>query len=135
MSTITTDDGTEISYKEWDSGQSLVFSHGWPVNADAGKTRCSTWRPVAIEASHTIVVTMADRANPGTATRSTPSADDLSELIETLDLIGIALVGQSTGGGEVSRYVGYHGNKRIGKALLMGAVTPLNATATRRKRT
>jgi non-heme chloroperoxidase len=82
-----------------------------------------------------IVVAMADRTNSGTATRSTPGADDLSEVIETVDLIAIALVGQSTGGGEVSRFVGYHGNKRIAKALLMGAVTPLNATATWRKRT
>ena len=90
-----------------------------------GKARWSSWRPAATAASPTIAAATAARASPGTATTWTRYADDLSDLIDTLDLRGASLVGHSAGGGEVARYIGRHGTSRVAKAVLVGAVTPL----------
>lgn len=125
MSAITTKDGTEIYYKDWGSGQAVVFSHGWPLNADA-------WESQMVHlASNGFRCIAHDRrghgrsSQPWNGNEMDTYADDLSELIETLNLNGITLVGHSTGGGEVARYIGRHGSKRVAKVVLMGSVTPL----------
>jgi non-heme chloroperoxidase len=107
MSTITTSDGTQIFYKDWGSGQPVVFSHGWPLNADA-------WDDQAM-----LVASNGYRGDLDTY------ADDLAQLIEQLDLQNVVLVGHSTGGGEVTRYVGRHGTGRVAKVVLVGAIPPL----------
>ena len=125
MATITTRDGTEIFYKDWGAGQPVVFSHGWPLNADA-------WDDQAyFVASHGYRAIAHDRRGHGRSGQSWDSndmdtyADDLAELIEALDLHDVVLVGHSTGGGEVTRYIGRHGTSRVAKAVLVGAVPPL----------
>ena len=125
MSTIKTKDGTEIHYKDWGAGPVVVFSHGWPLNADAWEGQ------MVFLASHGYRCIAHDRRGHGRSSQPwigndmDTYADDLSELIKTLDLNGIMLVGHSTGGGEVARYLGRHGTSRVTKAVLMGAVTPL----------
>src|ERR1039458_7969241 len=125
MSTITTKDGTEIYYKDWGSGRPVVFSHGWPLNADAWESQ------MVYLASHGYRCIAHDRrghgrsSQPWNGNEMDTFADDLSELIETLDLKGTTLVAHSMGGGEVARYIGRHGTKRVAKAVLIGAVTPL----------
>jgi non-heme chloroperoxidase len=125
MSTITTKDGTQIFYKDWGDGQPVVFSHGWPLSADA-------WDPQMVflgERGYRVVA--HDRRSHGRSEQTWDGndmdtyADDLAELIEHLDLRDAILVGHSTGGGEVARYIGRHGTRRIGKAVLLGAVPPL----------
>ena len=124
MSTIITRDGTAIYYKDWGTGQPVVFSHGWPLNADA-------WESQMVHlASNGYRCIAHDRRGHGRSSQPWNGndmdtyADDLSELIETLGLKGITLVGHSTGGGEVARYIGRHGTRRVARAVLMGSVTP-----------
>jgi non-heme chloroperoxidase len=125
MGTITTTDGTQIFYKDWGSGQPVVFSHGWPLNGDA-------WDDQAMQvANHGYRAVAHDRrahgrsSQPWTGHDLDTYADDLAQLIEQLDLREVVLVGHSTGGGEVTRYVGRHGSDRVAKLVLLGAITPL----------
>jgi len=125
MPTITTKDGTEIYYKDWGTGQPVVFSHGWPLSADAWEDQ------MAFLSSHGYRTIAHDRrghgrsGQPWNGNEMNTYADDLAELTEALDLKGATHVGHSTGGGEVARYIGRHGSKRVAKAVLIGAVTPL----------
>jgi non-heme chloroperoxidase len=125
MGTITTADGTEIFFKDWGAGQPVVFSHGWPLNADA-------WDPqVHLVASNGFRAIAHDRRGNGRSSQSWNGndmdgyADDLAQLIEALDLRDAVLVGHSAGGGEVVRYIGRHGTARVAKVVLLGAVPPL----------
>jgi non-heme chloroperoxidase len=123
--TITTQDGTTIFYKDWGMGQPVVFSHGWPLNSDAWDDQ------LVFVASHGYRAIAHDRRGHGRSSQPWDGndmdtyADDLAALIETLDLQNAVLVGHSTGGGEVTRYIGRHGTSRIAKAVLVGAVPPL----------
>ncbi|MDO8212391.1 alpha/beta fold hydrolase [Conexibacter sp. CPCC 206217] len=124
MSTITVRDGTEIYYKDWGAGTPVVLSHGWPLNSDS-------WEAQALFlAANGCRVIAHDRRGHGRSTQTWGGnemdtyADDLAELIEALDLQGVTLVGFSTGGGEVARYVGRHGTARVAKFVLVSAVPP-----------
>lgn len=125
MTMIKTKDGTEIYYKDWGSGQPVVFSHGWPLTADAFEDQ------MFYLASRGYRCIAHDRRGHGRSSQPWNGndmdayADDLSALIEVLDLKKAYLVGHSTGGGEVARYIGRHGTKRVAKAVLIGAVPPL----------
>ena len=124
MSTITTKDGTEIYYKDWGEGPVVTFSHGWPLNADA-------WDSQMMFLAQNGFRTIAhDRRGHGRSTQSSSGnemdtyADDLAQLIETLGLRDITMVGHSTGGGEVTRYIGRHGTSRVVGVVLISAVPP-----------
>jgi non-heme chloroperoxidase len=125
VNSVTTADGTRIYYKDWGSGQPVVFSHGWPLNADAWDDQ------MLFIASHGYRAIAHDRRGHGRSSQPWKGnemdtyADDLATLIETLDLRDAVLVGHSTGGGEVARYIGRHGTSRVAGVVLVGAVTPL----------
>ena len=125
MSTITTSDGTEIYYKDWGKGQPVVFSHGWPLNGNAWDDQ------LFLVASNGFRAIAHDRRGHGRSSQPWDGnemdtyADDLAELFESLDLKDAIMVGHSTGGGEVARYIGRHGTARVAKALLLSAVPPL----------
>ena len=125
MPIIKTKDGTEIYYKDWGTGLPVVFSHGWPLSAEA-------WDAQMLFLGHQGYRVIAhDRRGHGRSGQTWDGnemntyADDLADLIEALDLKGATLVGHSTGGGEVARYLGRHGSQHVAKAVLIGAVTPL----------
>lgn len=125
MPHITTRDGARIFFKDWGSGRPVLFSHGWPLNADA-------WDPQMVLVAEAGFRAVAhDRRSHGRSSQTWDGnhmdqyADDLAELIEQLDLRDIILVGHSTGGGEITRYMGRHGTSRVAKAVLLGAVPPL----------
>jgi len=125
MSTITTKDGTQIYYKDWGSGPVVSFSHGWPLTADAWEAQ------MFFLASNGFRCIAHDRrghgrsSQPWNGNEMDTYADDLNELFTQLDLKGVTMVGHSTGGGEVARYIGRHGTKRVSRAVLMGAVPPI----------
>jgi non-heme chloroperoxidase len=125
MSTITTKDGTQIYYKDWGTGTPVVLSHGWPLSSDSWESQ------MFFLASNGFRCIAHDRRGHGRSSQPWNGndmdtyADDLSELIEALDLKNTVLIGFSAGGGEVARYIGRHGTKRLAKAALISAVPPL----------
>ena len=125
MGTITTTDGTQIFYKDWGAGRPVVFSHGWPLNADAWDDQM--W----FLASHGLRCIAHDRrghgrsSQPWTGNDLDTYAGDLSALMEALDIRNAVMIGHSTGGGEVARYLGRYGTKRVTKAVLVSAIPPL----------
>jgi non-heme chloroperoxidase len=122
--TVATKDGTQIFYKDWGSGQPIVFSHGWPLNGDAWDDQS------AFVGANGFRAVAHDRrghgrsSQPWTGNDMDTYADDLAAVIETLDLRDVVLVGHSTGGGEVTRYIGRYGTSRVAKAVLLGAIPP-----------
>src|ERR1700722_6966609 len=125
MPAFATKEGTEIYYNDWGTGQPIVFSHGWPLNADAWDDQ------MFFLASHGYRAIAHDRRGHGRSSQPWQGndmdtyADDLAQLVETVDLRDAIHVGHSTGGGEVARYIGRHGTKRVAKAVLIGAVPPV----------
>lgn len=125
MNKIKTKDGTELYYKDWGTGRPVVFSHGWPLSADAWDAQ------MLFLAEKGYRVIAHDRrghgrsSQPWSGNEMNTYADDLAALIHTLNLSDVTLVGHSTGGGEVARYLGRHGTKRVAQAVLIGAVPPI----------
>jgi non-heme chloroperoxidase len=125
VSTITSKDGTEIYYKEWGEGPVVTFSHGWPLSSDAWDGQ------MLFLAQNGYRVVAHDRRGHGRSSQASSGndmngyADDLAAIIEALDLRNATLVGHSTGGGEVTRYIGRHGSKRVAKVVLIAAVPPI----------
>src|SRR5467141_1454212 len=125
MSTITTKDGTQLYYKDWSKGPVVTFSHGWPLNSDMWDGQ------MLFLAQNGFRLVAHDRRGHGRSSQASSGndmngyADDLAAVIEALDLKEATLVGHSTGGGEVARYIGRHGTSRVAKAVLIAAVPPL----------
>ena len=125
MSTIASKDGTEIYYKEWGEGPVVTLSHGWPLNSDAWDGQ------MLFLAQNGYRVVAHDRRGHGRSSQASSGndmngyADDLAAIIEALDLRHVTLIGHSTGGGEVTRYIGRHGSKRVAKVVLIAAVPPI----------
>src|SRR5678816_3458115 len=125
MAMIETKDGTTLYYNDWGTGQPIVFSHGWPLSADAFEDQ------MFFLASRGYRCIAHDRRGHGRSSQPwngndmNTYADDLAELVQQIDLTNAIHVGHSTGGGEVARYIGRHGTKRVGKAVLIGAIPPL----------
>ena len=125
MSTIRTKDGTTIFYKDWGTGQPILFSHGWPLSSDAWDIQ------MLFFGQNGFRVVAHDRRSHGRSDQTWGGnvmdqyADDLAELIEKLDLRNLVMIGHSTGGGEVAHYIGRHGSDRVSKVVLVGAVPPL----------
>ena len=125
MSMMTTKDGTQIYYKDWGTGKPVIFSHGWPLSSDSWEAQ------MLFLASKGYRCIAHDRrghgrsSQPWNGNEMDTYSDDLSELIEKLNLDGVVLVGFSAGGGEITRYIGRHGTKRVAKAALISAVPPL----------
>ncbi|HEU5391163.1 MAG TPA: alpha/beta hydrolase [Streptosporangiaceae bacterium] len=125
MNTITTNDGTEIYYKDWGQGPVVTFSHGWPLSSDAWDGQ------MLFLAQNGFRAVAHDRRGHGRSSQASAGndmdgyADDLAAVIEALDLRDATLVGHSTGGGEVARYIGRHGTGRVAKAALISAVPPI----------
>src|SRR5476651_49773 len=125
MSTIKTKDGTEIFYKDWGTGKTVVFSHGWPLDADSWDAQML----FLVQKGYRVIA--HDRrghgrsGQPGQGNDMDTYADDLAAVLDALDVKDAMLVGHSTGGGEVARYIGRHGTGRVSKAVLIGAVPPL----------
>src|SRR5262249_23151619 len=125
MSTITVKDGTTIYYKDWGTGPVVTFSHGWPLNADAWDGQ------MLFLAQHGFRVIAHDRRGHGRSSQTSSGndmdgyADDLAALVDQLNLKDVTMVGHSTGGGEVTRYIGKYGTKRVSKAVLIAAVPPI----------
>ncbi|RYD23128.1 MAG: alpha/beta hydrolase [Verrucomicrobiaceae bacterium] len=125
MSHFTTTDGTSLFYKDWGTGQPILFSHGWPLSSDA-------WdQQMLFFGQNGFRVIAHDRRSHGRSDQTWDGnnmdryADDLGELIEALDLRDLVLIGHSTGGGEVTRYIARHGTERVAKVVLVGAIPPL----------
>jgi non-heme chloroperoxidase len=124
MSRITVKDGTQIYYKDWGKGPAVVFSHGWPLNADAWDDELMF---LASKGYRTIAHDRGGHGRSGQPPNGNEMdtyADDLAALMDALDLRDAVLIGHSTGGGEVARYIGRHGTKRVAKAVLVSAVPP-----------
>src|SRR5262245_25003689 len=125
MTVLKTQDGTEIYYNDWGSGQPVVFSHGWPLSSEAFEDQ------VYFLAQHGYRCVAHDRRGHGRSSQPWHGndldtyADDLAALVQALDLKNAIHVGHSTGGGEVARYVGRHGTSRVAKVVLIGAIPPL----------
>ena len=125
MNTARTKDGAEIYYRDWGAGQAIVFSHGWPLSSDAWSGQ------MLFFAQHGYRVVAHDRRGHGRSTQTATNndmnsyADDLAAVMDKLDLKNAVLVGHSTGGGEVARYIGRHGTNRVSKAVLISAVPPI----------
>lgn len=125
MTMFATQDGTSLFYKDWGAGPPVLFSHGWPLSADAWDGQ------MLFMGEHGFRVIAHDRRSHGRSdqtwdgNRMDRYADDLAELIEHLDLRNLVLVGHSTGGGEVAHYIGRHGTNRVARVVLVGAVPPL----------
>src|SRR5262249_8858985 len=125
MSTIKTKDGAEIYYKDWGEGPVVTFSHGWPLNADAWDGQ------MLFLAQKGYRCVAHDRRGHGRSSQASSNndmngyADDLAAVIEALNLKNATLVGHSTGGGEVARYIARHGSRRVAKAVLVAAVPPI----------
>ena len=124
MPRITTKDGTRIYYKDWGSGQPVVFSHGWPLNADAWDDQLFFFASTGYRAIAHDRRGHGRSSQPFTGNDMDTYADDLAALVKELDLTNVIHIGHSTGGGEVARYIGRHGTKRVAKAVLVGAVPP-----------
>ena len=125
MNSFTTKDNTQIYYKDWGTGEPVVFCHGWPLNADAWESQ------MLFLASEGYRCIAHDRRGHGRSSQPWDGndmntyADDLAQLLELLDLKGVTLIGHSTGGGEVARYIGRYGTSRVSKIVLVGSVTPV----------